>query len=672
MRNVKVIAIVAGLGTLCLMSSWSLFQTPVQEQSSAFHKQSQTKALDAYKIQNTLDFLNQHAPEIDLTTEIGKKRLVLLIDQYAETDSPEELILLYEAFPSNFNYKELPSLAVANALLSTQQIARYYTIRQDWKGHEREPERWFFMDAEALTQDQRYQEAAELLNSRSLKGEAETERLIRLALLFIVEDPKLSWKYLSEASFKDPENSSLNTYKAHLLEAVSKHDMALSEYIYAVQKDPDNPILREHLADFYFRTHQYDAAIQVLKDSLAAPSSDTIWLKALFLNRVVAPIKYNWDGNDVPQGELLALVNNLKELPPGIFWNNSTFDRLPQAESYLNNQQETFWLRLLMALKNNRESEAFDLLQQNPFQTVSWMPELECHLKTVLTYRQALQQTSSFYGTSDTAKYLTDSKNVDKQTCLDTLTMISKVPFDHIPSVDIPKNLYDLIQSKEVFASLFLAAGWDEAALQLHSLAVIPPELPEWIALQLTEAINRNRGVTQALQFAQNQKATPEITLLMAQLALTAKQPNVSINKLKDLYKHKTNIGRIAAKLLSSIYLEQGDNNAAKEAILAQPLLAEELSSKEILAKIALQSGDVITATSLYQNLEQESSEAKAYLARKAFADKDWKRAKALTEALIKQHPDNTILKDNLHNILLEEQKENFSKKRSTVVNSVR
>lgn len=576
MHIVKVIAIASSLGLLFSMSSWSLFQTTSQATSYS-SMQPQKKALDAYKMQKALEFLNQNAPDIDLTTDIGQKRLELLIDQYSDKDSPEELILLYEAFPSSFDYKENASLTIANAFLTTQQTHRYRTIRENWKGHEREPEQWFFMDAEALILDKHFQEASDFLASRNFKGEAETDRLIRLALLSIVEDPKLSWKYLSEASVKDPKNPSLSTFKAYLLEDASKNDMALVEYIYAIQKDPENPLLREHLADFYFRTHQYDEAIQVLKDSLAAPSSDAIWLKALFLNRIITPIKYNWDKEQVPQGELTALVENIKELPPGIFWNNATFDRLPQGQSYLHNQQETYWLRLLMALKNNKESDALDLLQQNPFQTVSWMPELENHLKTIIVYRQAF--TSSTSESTDPTKFFADTKSIDKQGFLDTLTLISKLPLDHIPSVDIPKNLHELILSKEVFATLFLAAEWDEAALQLHNLAIIPDTLPEWITIRLIEAIRRNRGSVQALQFAQNQKISPEITWLISQLT------------------------------------------------------------------------------------KKETSEAKALQARQAFADKDWKRAKELTEALIKQYPDNATLKDNLHNILLEEQKENLTRK---------
>lgn len=571
MHIVKVIAIVAGFGFLCFMSSWSFFNT--SEIQVSRHNQLEKNAFNAYKMQNTLGFLNQYAPDIDLTTDAGKKQLELLVNQYLEADLPEELILLYEAFPAAFDYKELSSLAIANAFLDTKQTDRYRKIREDWRGHEREPEQWFFMDVEALIIDQNPQEAFTLLNSHSLKGEAETDRLIRLALLCFVEDPKQSWKYLSEASLKDPKNPSISTCKAHLLESVSQYDLALCEYIYAIQKDPENPLHREHLADFYFRTRQYGAALKLLKDSLAPPSSDVLWLKALFLSRIIAPIKYDWDNSQAPQGELMPLVNNIKELPPGIFWNYSTFDRLPLAEYLLNNQQETFWLRLLMALKSNREADALNILQQNPFQTISWMPELEAHLRILLTYRTAYQQASDVNEASHADKQISYLKSMDKDAYLDTLTTISKIPLEDILSIDIPKGIHDLMLSKEAFASLFLAIGWDEAALQLHVLPVIPSELPEWVPFQLVEAIRRNRGNAQALQFAQNQKATPGILQLISHLTL------------------------------------------------------------------------------------KEASEAKALQARKAFEDKDWKRAKEITEALIKQFPDNLILKENLHNILLEEKK---------------
>lgn len=665
MRMLKVLLIAGGLGTLSLASSWTLFQSQAidDRQTSAA---SPKKALDAYKLESSRDFLKNHAPDIDLSTDIGKKRLDLLIDQYTNTDSSDEIIVLYEYFPDAFDYKEHSSITVAKAILANHQTDAYKKIRQNWKGREREKEQWFFLDAEALVSEGNQSAASSLLCSRSFEGEAETERLVRLALIHLVEDPKLSWKYLTEASQKDPENACLNSFKAALLESANKRDMALNEHISAIQKDPENPLLREELADFYLRTCQYSSALKILQDSLSEPSLDSIWLKTLFWNRVIQPVKYRWSADNIPQGDLKPLIEYLVALPPGIFWNSEAFQRLPNAENYLANHQETFWLRLLMALKNGSEQEAFDLLQQNSFQTISCKPELESNLKTILAYRIAQQKQEA--NISDLPSHtlgLTNHTTEDgPQKFLDNLALLSSVPISQITMAELSKDFQEVITSKEAFTATFLAAGWDEAALQLHALPILPSSFPGWISYALTEAIDRNKGKAQAIQFALKQTPTPELNLLISQLSIAAKQPEIAIGQLKNLYKRNDPIGIDAAKLLSKIYLEQGDNNAAKEAILAQPNLANELASKEILARIALQSGDIIAANTLYLNLEKESSEAKSYLARKAFADKDWKRAKFLTQELIKIHPNNDVLKENLHKIDIEEQKENFTIKR--------
>lgn len=666
MRILKVLAIAGGIGTLCFMSSWSLFQSlPIDEKVPPTPATTPNKALETYKMQSSLDFLKEHAPDIDLSTEIGKKRLDLLIEQYTNSESHDEIILLYEYFPDAFDYKEFASLAVAKAMLADGQNVAYKKIRQNWKGHEREPEQWLFLDAEVLINEGSQDEAASLLASKTFKGDAETERLVRLALLHLVDNPKLSWKYLSEASLKDPDNPTLNTFKANLLESANKRDMALTEYIAAVQKDPDNPHLREELADFYLRTEQFPSALKLLQDSLAAPSLDSIWLKTIFWNRVILPIKYDWETRNIPQGDLKPFIEYLLALPPGIFWNTESFERLPRAESYLTSQQEAFWLRLLMMLKNNKEQEALVLLNQNPFQTVSWMPQIEKNLKAVLTYRLAKQQQEALSPNtpSHSFEYKSLASDHTPQQFLNDLNTLAKVPPSQITTAEISNNLQDLLLSKEIYSTLFLAGGWDEAALQLHSLSVIPTSFPQWISHDLTQALDRNRGKSQALQFALKQHPNPELSLLTAELALTLKQQDIAIDKLQSIYKQNDSIGINAAKQLSKIYIDQNDFNAAKDVILSQPNLANELSSKEILARIALQTGDVITANKLYLTLEKQSSEAKSFLARKAFSDKDWKRAKALTEDLIKLHPENNILKENLHKIILEEQKENFTKK---------
>lgn len=96
----------------------------------------------------------------------------------------------------------------------------------------------------------------------------------------------------------------------------------------------------------------------------------------------------------------------------------------------------------------------------------------------------------------------------------------------------------------------------------------------------------------------------------------------------------------------------------AQEIIEDNPKLAQDLLGRETLARIAMLQGDLDLADSLYASLERESSEAKSYLARRAFAEKNWKRARVLTQELLKQHPSNKLLIDNLKKIHEEEKKQ--------------
>jgi hypothetical protein len=81
------------------------------------------------------------------------------------------------------------------------------------------------------------------------------------------------------------------------------------------------------------------------------------------------------------------------------------------------------------------------------------------------------------------------------------------------------------------------------------------------------------------------------------------------------------------------------------------PQLAKDTAGQEALARIALLEGDEPTADKIYLGIEKTSTEAKSYLARKAFAEKNWERAQELTEDLLKIYPANQVLKDNLQKI---------------------
>ena len=110
--------------------------------------------------------------------------------------------------------------------------------------------------------------------------------------------------------------------------------------------------------------------------------------------------------------------------------------------------------------------------------------------------------------------------------------------------------------------------------------------------------------------------------------------------------------------MLGQFLMDHDNAQDAKKAILAQPSLVENPTARELLARIAIQEGDFKKAESLYQGIEDSSSEAKSFLARQAFANKNWSRARKLTESLVEQYPDNEILLNNLKKIIAEEKKQ--------------
>jgi hypothetical protein len=97
-----------------------------------------------------------------------------------------------------------------------------------------------------------------------------------------------------------------------------------------------------------------------------------------------------------------------------------------------------------------------------------------------------------------------------------------------------------------------------------------------------------------------------------------------------------------AAWLISLIHIDRGQYTEAKAIIEGQPKLADNVTGKETLARIALLEGNNELANKLYLAIEKVSPEAKSYLARKAFIEKDWKTARELTEDLLRQYPTNS------------------------------
>lgn len=633
----------------------SLPETP-HSQSQTEHKKSTDlqhaeRLLNAFRPMEALTILSDISPTIDLSSPSGKEWLRLLIDAYVATHNQSQILLIYNQFPDAFTTNEQAALTIADTLIDTQNTLKYDLLRRQWHGREREYTRWVFLDAQAKLIDDKKDEAAKILESNHFKGKDETDRLVRLAALYLIEDPKRAWNYLTEATQIDPKNADLHTFKASLGEAIDKNHAAHSDYIIAVQHDSDNPYRREQLADFYLRNRQYEQALVILQDTMSAPSLDSIWLKTLFWSLVATPATKTWKNQELPSGPLHDLVTYLQNLPADIYWNQQNFDKLPESTTFLSTRQETFWLQLLAALKNGQEDSALKLINENIFQYVSWAPELEKGLKALINYRLSQKNASS---NALASQFPRDGNIETPQQLLQLLSNISEIPADELPSA-IPHQLQDYLLSKEAFSMPFLAVGWTEAAIQLHALEKFPDSFPNWISESFTKALNQNRDSKTALNFALAQQPNSALSLLIAELALASNEKQLAFNVLKEIYTVNDESGRRAALILSQFLIEHDNLSDAKKALLAQPNLARDVTARELLARIAVQEGDFKKANAIYLELEKNSSEAKSFLARKAFVDREWTRARQLTEALLKDYPENPILTDNLHRIIAEE-----------------
>jgi predicted Zn-dependent protease len=611
--------------------------------------------LSASKPQEAMGIIKKYEGFITIQNETGKQWLDLLIQASTQSANIPQLVTLYEYFPSVFDNNEYASQLILNGLVTQGRSKEFEELRDKWKGRETKKEVWLVLDADKLIMDGKRPEAVALLKSQSYEGPADTNRLTRLALLTVNEDPRGAWEYFTEAVNKDPTNGTLRLYRSRMLEGIGKNALALSEYLSAIEIDPTNLNYRDQMAEFLRRHGQYADALEVWKQSMNDPSKDAIWVKAWFWSHIYTPSKIEWNASKVPEGFEKEYVKYLISLPEGQFWNASAFEKLQNGKTILSVDQTTLWLRVLEALKQGNEKEAAELLKFTPFKNTLWNAALARSLQQVIHYRQTgslvLDDAIQAFNESDgNAVSEQDSNQFFK--LIDNFAKKS----DRESSKNVlPENLQALFNGPEAFSALFLAAGWMEAALQLNKLTVIPENYPEWISLKLTEALRFNRGYQAALDFATKQKQTPKLTLLLGELLISSGNVEAGLQKLEPLAKQNDELGKRAAWLIAVVAIEKKEIAKAREMINSQPLLANDVSGKELLARLALLEGNEAVAESIYAAIEQQSAEAKSFLARQAFTQKNWKRARELTEALLVEYPNNIYIRDNLQKIIDQE-----------------
>lgn len=616
-------------------------QNKVQALLEHFHPTDASKILAFYR------------GALSENSDIGRKWISLAILTAIELRDKQELSTLYSEYPEWFYDDEPASLLVAEYFLQNQQLEKFSALRSRWATLSAQfPEKWIILDSNRLEMEGLRNEAIVLLASQAFQGEKDTNRLVRLAMLSIPESPSNAWDYLSEALKKDPRNPDLRMYRAKLLEAENRPSLALSEFTTAVQTDPKNPFIRDQLVEFHVKQQQFPEALRVLAEGLQYPTIDATWLKVAFWEKVAGPANVQWSKYEIPLGNVKPFIDYIIALPEDQFWDAKAFQKLPNYQHYLKTQPVSVWLRFFDLLKKGRENDAAELLVLNPFQTSYLNPELETGFRRILNYRlngslvlnDALYESINGYPSDNSAL------NFDALPFLDQLTVLAKQEASD-PQFVLPQKIQNLLQGPLAYVSLLLSQNWNQAAIILNPLTTFPENIPSWVAYKMTRAIQGNYGVVTALQFANQQPQSPEMELRIAELLILKKASNDAIDILSGLRGQPGDVGSRATWLLSLVYIDQKKFDLARETILSNPKLLSEVTGQEGLARIALLEGHADVAERIYESLQEHSAEARSFLARKAFMDKDWARARALTIALIQEFPNNQVLRENLSKI---------------------
>ena len=550
------------------------------------------------------------------------------------------LLALFDRTPQLFQEQETATLQVARAILHTGNFEAFDKLRAEWKGRESALASWFELEVDALLLRGRREDAIALLNSRTFPGGADCGRLARLALVNTPANLKAAWQYLDQAAKLDPRNSEVRLFRGQILEGVGKRVEAQVEFQAAFAANTNSSYFRDQLGEFFRRNGSYDYAVVTWAGGLPNPqSTDLIWLRAVFWTKVTRTIKFDLAAGKPPFGPNQPFVQYLLALRPNLFWDEAAFEKIPEARRYDQQLQETFWLRLLDLLANEKEEEAMKLLEFNRFRTKSWQPELESAVLRVLGYRKSGEMKLPV-GVNIA---LSDAPPKSRHQLLEQIDSVTKDP-----NQKLPEDLDRLLRGKNAFTAVFLAAGWAGAALGLPHDEVIPDGLPEWLAYGLTQATRFNKGNAPALAFATRQKSSPTLELLTGEILASDGKFDEALRKLSPLATLDSDVGMRAASYTAQIHVQRKQYTEARVAIETLPRLKQSVVGQEMLAHLALLQNKADEAAAIYAAIEDQSDEAKSFLAQRAFLEKNWARARRLTGDLVKKHPENAQFRANL------------------------
>ena len=548
---------------------------------------------------------------------------------------------IFDRTPARVIESEEASILVARAFLHARKTAELTRVRDAWRGREQRPESWLALDSDTLLIARKPRDAEKLLRSRSLSGDADATRLVRLALVTATNDMVGAWNLLAQAAALQPRNPDIRSFRAQILETAGKAELARVEYVAALVAAPQNPLLRDQLADFYRRNRSYDLALDTWVEALSLPTLDFVWLKAQFWSRVLRPVDFSRLGQP-PSGDLEPLARQIAALKPGQFFDPGAFGQLPRAPRYVAQRQEVFWLRVLEALRTRLETQASDLIKFEPANLRSWDPDLAAALCRIVSYRQKQKLNPPGF---------TFTSSLPETNCHFLFVTIEAAARKELESgrpVALAPEMSSLLRGPNAFSAALLAAGWREAAIQLRPSPHKADGDPEWLSSAFGQALRLNRSPRATLEFLGSGTLPPATALLRAEVLVEEGRHKEALEYLNPLARLSSPVGFRASYLLALNAAENHQLDEARQCVARQPLLARDDMGKELLASLALMEGKTNDAEQIYRGIVGTSIPAKTWFARQAYAQRRWKEARKLTNELLDLVPDSAQLRENM------------------------
>jgi thioredoxin-like negative regulator of GroEL len=550
--------------------------------------------------------------------EAGGEWLAAEVEYAVERHDTPRLLALYTN-DGPYRENEQAALLTCRGLLLEENLVGFRHLRDLWHGREGRPAAWLALDADVLIRTSHTSEARALLSARSFPGSEDAGRLARLALT--TADGAEAAELMARAEALAPTDADVSSCRARLI-AASNRSAAAADLTAALAARPDDWTLRCQLADCLRRGGDYEKAVNTWMPAGEARPPDFAWLRAWFWNRVGRPVAYNWELNSPNGSQYQQLADYLLQLQPDQFWDTESghgfFTRSAGPA-----RQETYWLKLLALLQAGREDDAATLLRSSTFHTVCWQPDLEQAIVRILDYRAGRPQRPS-----------AEASTANPHPFFEQLERLATDGGLSRGSAACPDDVAQLLDSKEAFSAALLAAGWDEGALRLHHQEADLTRLPGWFNEALTRAMWSNRSALAALNFTLGQPKTPGLDLVAGELLVYSGREAEALPRLRSAAAVDSNSSR-AAWLLAETALRQGCPAEARRALESHPQLTANVAGQMLLARAAAAEGDAERADMICRGIADQSTEARAYLARRAASSGDWEAVGQLAGSLL-------------------------------------